>query len=298
MTWVMVDIDEAEIRKMKTPVQLPIVADAGAFLRELNRQLAGRPPLRPDDWVKRCQEWRLRYPIVFPEHREAADGVSTYFLSEVLSAELSSDDVVVSGSSGAAIELFLLAFQVKVGQRVLHSRGLGAMGFGLPASIGACLGAGERQTICVEGDGSFQMNAQELETVRRLDLPIKMFVINNNGYASIRSSQHGYFGHLVAADPTSGLTLPDVKDLARAYGIPSLAISGQRGLRPQIREALDTPGPILCEVIAPAQEERAPRLSSMQRPDGSMVSKPLEDLWPFLDRDEFRSNMLIPPLDD
>ncbi len=205
---------------------------------------------------------------------------------------------MASGSSGAAIELFLLAFQVKGNQRVLHSRGLGAMGFGLPASIGACLGASRRRTICVEGDGSFQMNAQELETIRRMDLPIKVFVINNDGYASIRASQENYFHHLVAADSTSGLTLPDVKKLAEAYGVPSASISDQADLRHQIRAVLDSPGPIVCEVIAPSEEQRAPRISTMQRPDGSMVSKPLEDLWPFLDRDEFLANMIIPPLDE
>jgi acetolactate synthase I/II/III large subunit len=168
----------------------------------------------------------------------------------------------------------------------------------LPASIGACLGAHRRRTVCVEGDGSFQMNAQELETIRRLDLPIKVFVINNQGYASIRSSQENYFRHLVAADSTSGLSLPDVKKLAAAYGIPAMAITTQRDLQSQVRAVLDTPGPVVCEVLAPLEEQRAPRLSSMQRPDGSMVSKPLEDLFPFLDRDEFRANMIIPPLDD
>jgi acetolactate synthase-1/2/3 large subunit len=224
--------------------------------------------------------------------------VSTYCFSEAISSELDRDDIVVSGSSGAGIELFLLAFQVRENQRVLHSRGLGAMGFGLPASIGACLGADRRRTICVEGDGSFNMNAQELETVRRLQLPIKIFVINNMGYASIRASQENYFHHLVAADSTSGLSLPDARKVAEAYGLPSLRITTQQDLRQQIRSVLETPGPVVCEVLAPAEEQRAPRLSSMQRPDGSMVSKPLEDLWPFLDRDEFRSNMIIPPLDD
>ena len=124
------------------------------------------------------------------------------------------------------------------------------------------------------------------------------FVINNNGYASIRASQENYFQHLVAADPTSGLSLPDVKKVAEAYGLPSLSITNQQNLRRQIREVLETPGPVVCEIMAPSEEQRAPRLSSMQRPDGSMVSKPLEDLWPFLDREEFRSNMIIPPLDD
>lgn len=295
---VMVDIDEAEIRKMKTTVHLPVVADAGAFLRELNRQLPQAAAPRYSDWVARCQDWRRRYPIVQPEYREQSGGVSTYCLSEALSAELGDGDVVASGSSGAGIELFLLTFQVKEDQRVLHSRGLGAMGFGLPASIGACLGSGRARTVCVEGDGSFQMNAQELETIRRLQLPIKVFVINNNGYASIRASQENYFQHLVAADSTSGLSLPDVRKVAEAYGIPSVLIASQRDLRDQIRAVLETAGPVVCEVLAPPEEQRAPRLSSMQRPDGSMVSKPLEDLWPFLDRDEFLSNMIIPPLDE
>ena len=295
---VMVDIDEAEIRKMKTTVHLSVVADAGEFVRELNRQLADASLPRYDRWVRRCQDWKHRYPIVQSEYRELREGVSTYCLSEAISEELSNDDIVVSGSSGAGIELFLLAFQVKENQRVLHSRGLGAMGFGVPASIGACLGAGRRRTICVEGDGSFHMNVQELETIRRLQLPIKMFVINNNGYASIRASQENYFQHLVAADPTSGLSLPDVKKVAEAYGLPSLSITNQQDLRRQIRAVLETDGPVVCELMAPAEEQRAPRLSSMQRPDGSMVSKPLEDLWPFLDREEFRSNMIIPPLPD
>jgi acetolactate synthase-1/2/3 large subunit len=295
---VMVDVDEAEIRKMKTAIHLPIVADAGAFLRELNRQLVDADLPSYEAWAQRCQGWKQRYPVVQPEYREQTKGVSTYCLSEAISAELGDDEIVASGSSGAAIELFLLAFQVKGSQRVLHSRCLGAMGFGLPASIGACLGAGRRRTICVEGDGSFHMNAQELETIRRLRLPIKIFVINNDGYASIRASQENYFQHLVAADSTSGLSLPDVRKLAEAYGLPSVAITSQTGLRQQIRAVLDMPGPVVCEVIAPSEEQRAPRISTMQRPDGSMVSKPLEDLWPFLDRQEFLSNMIIAPLDD
>ena len=146
---------------------------------------------------------------------------------------------------------------------MLHTRGLGAMGFGVPASIGACLGSGGRRTVCVDGDGSFQMNAQELETLRRLQLPVKLFVINNEGYASIRSSQQAYFQHLVAADSTSGLSLPDVKKLAAAYGLPSACIANQQDLRQQIRAVLDTPGPVVCEVLAPVEEQRAPRLSSI-----------------------------------
>jgi acetolactate synthase I/II/III large subunit len=297
-TKVMVDIDPAEIRKMKTPIHLPIVADANVFLHELNAQLERSTLPAYGTWVEQCQTWKRRYPVVQPEHLARQDLVSVYAFSDALSAELTSDDVVASGSSGSGVELFLLAFRVKQDQRIFHTRGLGAMGFGLPASIGACLGSGRRRTVCVDGDGSFQMNIQELETVKRLRLPIKYFVINNQGYASIRSSQRNYFGRLVAADGTSGLSLPDVKRVAEAYGVPSACIANQRNLREQIRAVLATPGPVVCEVLAPVEEERAPRLSSYQRPDGSMVSRPLEDLFPFLDRDEFRANMLIPPLDE
>ena len=134
--------------------------------------------------------------------------------------------------------------------------------------------------------------------MRRLELPIKVFIVNNNGYASIRASQRGYFGHLVGADPTSGLTLPRAAAVAAAYGIRAEVISSQEDLQARVRAVLDLKGPVVCEVMAPAAEERAPRLSSMQRPDGSLVSKPIEDLWPFLDRDEFRANMIVEPLEE
>lgn len=295
----MVDVDRAEISKMRTRIDLPIVADAGEFLGELEHRLAHVSLPDWSAWRERVEGWKRRYPVVQPEHREARHtGVSTYVLSEAISAVLDETAVVASGSSGAAVELFLLAFQVKAGQRVLHSRGLGAMGFGIPASVGACLASGRRLTVCLEGDGGFQMNAQELETIRRLDLPIKIFVVNNNGYASIRSSQSGYFGHLVGADSTSGLTLPPIAGLAAAYGLPTEVIADQADLEARVRSIVDRPGPVVCEVVAPQAEERAPRLSSTQRPDGTMVSKPIEDLWPFLDRDEFRANMIVDPLED
>ncbi len=164
--------------------------------------------------------------MVLPEHRSRRDAVSTYAFSEALSEELAEGDVVVSGSSGSAIEIFLLAFRVKEGQRVFHNRGLGAMGFGLPHSIGACLASGRRRTVCVDGDGGFQFNIQELETVSRLDLPIKFFVLCNEGYASIRTSQNRYFHRLVGADASSGMTLPDLAKVASAFGLPTARLSG------------------------------------------------------------------------
>jgi len=294
---IMVDIDPAEIRKMGTPIHLPIVADARAFLAELKRQACVVSANRWQAWCARCADWKARYPLVLAEHRNMAGHLSMYHFSEVLSEEMAEKDVIVPGSSGLAVELFLLCLRIKKGQRCFHNRGTGAMGLGLPAAIGAAV-ASNRRTVCVDGDGSFQMNIQELATVARLGLPMKFFVINNDGYASIRASQKGYFKRLVGADATSGLTLPDLEKLARAYEVPFARITGKADLRNQIRNVLASAGPVLCEVIAAPEEERIPRASSCQKPDGSMASKPLEDLFPFLDREEFRKNMLIPPLDE
>jgi acetolactate synthase I/II/III large subunit len=294
---IMVDIDQNEIDKMKTPIAVPVCADAKSFIQELLRQrnqIVQRDRL---DWIARCREWKNKYPVVTPEYR-AQKRVSTYVFTDVLSDELNGDDVIVSGSSGAGIEIFLLVFRVKEGQRVLVTTALGAMGYGLPASIGACLASGCRRTVLVEGDGSFQLNIQELETLARLKLPIKVFVLNNQGYSSIRTSQSRYFGRLTGADATSGLTLPDLGRVVKAYNLPFMQIKEQSNLFREIQNALNSPGPMICDVWLQPDEPRAPSLASMQRPDGSMTSKPLEDLWPFMDRQDFLSNMIIPPLDE
>jgi acetolactate synthase-1/2/3 large subunit len=294
---IMVDIDEAEIRKMKTPIHLPIVADAKDFLTELQLQLGSVARANYAPWVERCQQWKERYPLVLDEHRNLSEHLSMYHFSEALSDELSPGDVIVPGSSGFAIEIFLLCLKIKEGQRCFHNRGTGSMGFGLPAAIGAAV-ASQRQTICVDGDGGFQMNIQELATVERLGLPMKFFVANNGGYASIRASQSGYFNRLMGADSSSGMTLPDLGAVATAYGLPFVRISDKKDLKQQIRAVLDRKGPVICEVMVAPLEERVPRAASYIRSDGSMGSKPLEDLYPFLDREEFKQNMLIPLVEE
>ena len=294
---VMVDIDEAEIRKMQTPIHLPIVADAGSFLEELGRQTESMQANSWQDWVARCREWKSKYPLVFPEHRDRPGEISMYHFSEVLSDQLAEGAVIVPGSSGFAIEIFLLCLKIKRGQRCFHNRGTGSMGLGLPAAVGAATASG-RQTICVDGDGGFQMNIQELATVERLRLPIKFFIANNDGYASIRASQTGYFNRLVGADKTSGVTLPDLGKVARAYGLPFVRIEDKNRLADSVREVLGSEGPVVCEVMVASNEERIPRASSYIKPDGSMGSKPLEDLYPFLPREVFLSEMIIPPLEE
>jgi acetolactate synthase-1/2/3 large subunit len=295
---IMVDIDPAEIHKMRTPVDLPIAVDAKVFLTEMLRQKGRIQKRDRSAWLARCRDWKEQYPVVQPEYYEQTDYVSTYVFTDALSKVLHEDALVVTGSSGAGIEIFLLTFRAKAGQRVLHTASLGAMGFGLPASIGACLAFDAKPTVLVDADGGFQLNSQELETVARLHLPIKIFILNNQGYASIRTSQNKYFNRLTGADATSGLTLPDARRLAAAYGIPAASIRSQEHLQDRIIEILHLPGPFLCDVIVPPDEPRVPSLSSVQGADGRMVSRPMEDLYPFLERSEFRRNMLIHPIDE
>jgi acetolactate synthase-1/2/3 large subunit len=296
---VVVDIDAKELAKLKMETEQRVEVDAKAFLLEMLRQRSRIKPAQIwTQWLGRCRDWLARYPVVTPEFRAEKAAVSTYVLADTLSDLLGPDDLIVSGSSGAAIEIFLLAYRVRAGQRVFLTTALGAMGYGLPAAIGACLGGGGRRTICVEGDSSLQLNSQELATLARLQLPVKLFVLNNDGYSSIRTSQKRYFGTTVGCDPESGLVFPETVRLASAYGLPTATIQNHDNLAAELRAVLDTPGPVVCDVKLLRDEIRAPSLASARRADGSMVSRPLEDLWPFLDRDELRQNMLIPLLPD
>jgi acetolactate synthase I/II/III large subunit len=293
---VMVDVDPAELAKLSDVVEMPICADAGCFLREMLAQKASIARVDRSDWQTRCKGWKSRYPIIQKEHR-AKGAVSVYHLAEAIAQAAGPQDQLVSGSSGTGIEIFLFAYPAKTGQRVFHTAGLGPMGFGIPASIGVSVGTGRSRTICVDGDGGFQMNIQELATVAHHRLPLKFFVLNNGGYAAIRGSQKGFFGGAnIGCDPATGLTLPDFCAVGQAYGIGTARIDEQTDLLGQVQSVLETPGPVICDVRVLAEEPRAPRVTSVQLANGSMASKPLEDLWPFLDREEFRQNMIVEPL--
>ena len=294
-----VDIDAAELAKLSPYLEQPICADAGAFLKELLRQKDAIRLREHAAWDARCVDWKFRYPVVTDEHRKPEGLVSIFHLAEVIGTESMSDDLLVSGSSGSGIEIFLLACPTRNGQRIYHTAGLGSMGYGLPMSLAVCLGGGRRRTILVDGDGGFQFNIQELETARRLNLPVKFFILNNNGYASIRASQAGYFGKPnIGCDRTTGLTVPDLSKVAAAYHIPAIVIPDQANLRQDVQRALAIDGPVLIDVRVIPDEMRAPRLQSYQRPDGTFVSKPLEDLFPFLPREEFLANMIVKPVSE
>ena len=295
---VMVDIDPKEIEKLNMKIDVPIAADAKAFLKELVCLKEEIEPVERTDWLERCRSWKKSYPVVLPEYWKERH-VNNYVLVEVLSRQMSEADLLIPGSSGASSEVTMQAFKVKQGQRILNSQGLGPMGFGLPASIGGCIASGGKRTVCIDGDGGFIMNVQELETVNRLMLPIKFFVLNNQGYASIRISQKNYFeGRFVASDKESGLTLPDFGKIAAAFNIPFFRLENHKDIEKKIQTVLETEGPAICEVILSYEHMTAPKLSSFQKEDGSFVSRPLEDLAPFLDREEMKKNMIIPMVDE
>lgn len=289
---VVVDIDEAEIRKIDTNIDIPIISDAGEFIREFLKKIDSVKDLNRQKWINRCKHWKEKYPVITPDYLKNKGYVNTYAIIDALSELLTKDDLIVPGSSGSCSEITYQAFRVKSGQRVINSPGLGSMGFGLPQSIGVCLASKRKRTICIVGDGGLQHNIQELETLKRLNLPVKLFVLNNFGYASIRNTHRRFFeGRLVCCDPTSGLTLPDTLKVAKAYGLKAFRISSQKNLKNKIKEVLDTAGPIVCEVMIDPDLQTAPRLSSRVLEDGTIVSSSLEDLWPFLDREELSKEL-------
>lgn len=289
---IVVDIDPAELAKLEGAITYPICADIGTVVDALLLHTESTEPLDLDDWRARCSHWRDQYPLVRDEHRASSDHISTYHFADVLSKLIGDDDVLAPCSSGLGIEIFLLCLRMRTGQRATFNPALGAMGYGPPSAVGACLGSDRRRTICVDGDGGLQLNVQELETIRRLHLPVKLFVLSNDGYASIRASQSRWFGRVVGADAGSGLTLPPLEAIAGAYGLPYTKLDGHLDLEPQIRSVLESDGPVVCDVVSPPNELRGPSQISEATPTGGMRSRPIEDLAPLLPRDEFSRNML------
>jgi len=273
-------------------LSVSLAADAGAFLRELEALSAGVSMPNWADWRERCQSWKKRFPLVTPAYRSVEAGVHNYVLVDTIGRLLGKDDLVVPGSSGACSEVTCQALPAAAGIRFINTQGLGAMGFGVPAALGACLASGERRTVCIDGDGGFPMNAQELALIASLNLPIKFFVLDNAGYSSIRAMQANYFERrFMACDRSTGLALPDLEKLAQSAGIHFARIDSHLRLAERISELLERPGPVICDVVMAPDQLTQPKVSSRQQADGSMVTMPMEDLWPFLDRAEFDAIM-------
>ena len=291
---VIVDIDKHELNKIKTYVDVPVPADAGVFINALLDALAKVKMNDYSSWLIQCKEWQRKYPVMFDEYRQSKGLVNPYYFFDVLSELLNEKDLIIPESSGISAEITQQAIRLKQGQRILNTPGLGSMGFGLPASFGACLANGGRRTISIIGDGGLQHNIQELATIARLKLPLKIFILNNNGYASIRNMQKAHFeGNLVGCDSSSGLTLPDTCRVAQAHGLATMRIESQGDLLSEVANVLNQEGTVICDVMLDPDVPTAPKMSSQALPDGRMVSKPMENLWPFLDREEFASNMAM-----
>ena len=291
-----VDIDRNEIEKLGIEVHYPLDLDAKVFLNEANR-LLGADPLLLDplssEWLSDCKRLYEKYPVIEQKYLDNEGLINNYAFIEYLSELLPQNSLLIPGSSGACSEVTMQAFKCKKGTRVYNSEGLGAMGFGIPAAIGGCLASG-KETICIDGDGGFVMNIQELELARRYSLPIKFFVLNNDGYGSIKTTQNTHFGgRLVASDPSSGLTLPSVELNAAAYKIPYFRIETQQDLREGLKQVLAKKGPAICELMVDPNHVTLPKASVFKKEDGSFSTRPMEDLFPFLDREEFRENLMI-----
>ncbi|MBM3332340.1 thiamine pyrophosphate-binding protein [candidate division WOR-3 bacterium] len=291
---VSVDIDPAELAKWTFKPDLPVRADARSFLGLLDRAIQTAQPERRQSWLDWCVERSRRYPPVTETMREEHGAVNPYAFCDALAGALASDDVVVS-ANGAACVVPIQSMRIRDGQRHIVNSGCAAMGYGLPAAVGACFANEGRRVICLEGDGSIQLNIQELATVAHHRLPLKIFVFNNGGYLSIRTTQRAFFeGRLVGEGPHSGVGIPDMTRIAEAYGITSAVIRNHQELPGWIRATLEHPGPVLCNVMMVPNQEFVPRVTSRRLANGRMVSSPLEDMYPFLDRGELLSNMIIP----
>ena len=291
---VQVDIDAAELTKPTFRATQPIHADARSFLRLLLEELGTSGPT-PEQltWRDWARERRRLLPEVLPHHRSAAPGtINQYHFIELLFAASAPGDIFACGDATACITPFQ-AGSLKVGQRLFSNSGSASMGYDLPAGLGAALAAPGRRVICLAGDGSAQMNIQELATIAHHRPEMKIFVLNNGGYLSIRSTQANFFKLLVGEGPQSGVSFPDYAALARAYGLPAVELDVTRPAA-HLASILGRPGPEVVVVELDRNQGFEPKLSSKRLPDGRMVTAPLEDMAPFLDRAEFARHMLVP----
>lgn len=278
---VIVDIDSNELARMEMDREVCFAGDAAKFLAALTEAIADWDGTDHwHSWLDRCRTLRTRFPVVTKAHSAVNGAVSAYWFIDRLCECLTPEDVIVPESSGGAGEITYQAFRLKKGQKMKNAAGLGSMGFGLPYAIGSCIANGGRRTILINGDGAFQLNIQELETVRRLNMPIKMFIWCNDGYASIRNMQNNNFGRCVASGPESGYTVPDVTAVAAAYGLPTFRVRDHQELERVLPEALNTDGPCLCAVMTSPEETVSPRVKAFPQADGSMKSGTLENMWP------------------
>lgn len=295
---IVVDIDEHELHKGLIEPDLPVRADAKDFLTVLLRELPARRSLETREWLKRCANWKTDHPAVLPDYRTQEFLVNPYVFVETLAKQLDSDAIIITDIGGITVWA-MQAFQVKQGQQFFSALAHAPMGYALPAAIGAHFAEPARPIICLIGDGGMQVNIQEFQTLVHYSIPIKIFVLNNNAYGIVKQFQEIYFdGKYCGTTKESGYSAPDFVKIARAYGILSTRITEQRHLEKQIRDVLHSKQAAVCDVSIPESQKLVPKLVADRTSKGTYISKPLEDMTPFLSRDEFRKNMIINPLSE
>lgn len=286
---VSIDIDKAELNKPTVKPDLKINADVKNFIMKALKKLEQK---KVSKWIDFCKKLKEKYPPVSEAPRVAHNPIEPYYFVDKLIECFNEGEVIVGGNGTA----FLLPFQVgkvKNNQRYIWNSGDASMGYDLPAAIGACFANDCKRTVCLAGDGSIMMNLQELQTVKHYNLPIKLFVLNNNGYISIQQTQKNFFeGRMTACTENSGVSIPDFIKVGKAFGLETIKIDSLTDLELQIKKVLEKQGPVLCEVMLSPDYIFAPKLSAKKLEDGTMISPSLEDMYPFLDRDEYKGNIL------
>ncbi len=288
---IVVDIDESELKKPTININLPVHADLGDLFPKL-LGLNFEPSKEHKSWLDWCLVRKNKYPTVLPEYWLQEELINPYCFVDALFNRLSPDEIIVTGDGTACVTTFQAAY-IKEGQRLYTNSGCASMGYDLPAAIGACVASGRKRVICIAGDGSIQMNLQELQTIAGYQLPIKIFILNNQGYHSIRQTQQNFFpDNIVGCGPESGVTFPSFEKISAAYGILYHLCDKHKNMDQAIRDTIESDGAQICEVFLNLNQGFSPKLSSRKLEDGTMVSSPLEDLSPFLDRDELLTNII------
>lgn len=297
---IMVDIDQAEMKKPTLHVEFPIWADAKQFLEKMNC-IMDASVSNCEDWSQICRNWKKDYPVVLPRHwEENGKTANVYAFVRYLSSQLP-DNSLTAVSNGACCVVGHQAYVIQKGSRMANNSAVASMGYGLPAAIGTCIAGGYRDTICLEGDGSIMMNLQELQTIMTNKLPIKIFLINNGGYHSIRITQTNLFQdrcRVGIGEESSDLSFPEFKRLAEAFGYPYYSAGSNAEMKTIVNKVLYAAGPVFCEIFTDTVQVWEPKSSTKRLEDGTLVSPPLEDLAPFLPREELAKNMFIPILDE
>ena len=295
---IIIDIDEITHKKKTIDIDQFVHADAKDFLNILLKQLTEGDSLNYASWLEMCNKWKKKYPTCLPEYKNTKDEINSYFLIEQICKNSKAGDIFVSDAGGTFYAVSQAVTLTKPNQRYIPSSAMATMGYGLPAAIGISIATGNR-VISFTGDGSLQQNIQEFQTLVEYNLPVKLFVLNNDGYHSIRTSQTNYFQkRYIGESSKSGISFPDTVKIAEAYGVKAFRIDQPSQITDVVNQVLNYDGPVVCDVIVPREQEIIPTVASRVNDDGSMSSRPLEDMYPFLDRKEYKNNLYVKEVDE